>query len=88
MRQMTPNKKRRLAILERASSEWGCSCNVKWSFALTNESQMKWLVKKGYIAFKRTNHSSRLGGKTVTVALITDEGRKYLEKQRPLGPIG
>lgn len=80
MKPLTPNKARRLAILERAWAGY-CSCNVRYAFALTDEPQMKWLVRKGYIVFERSG-SLRWSGKTVTMARITEDGVKYLEKEK------
>lgn len=75
MKPATPNKLRRIAILERALAGI-CACNVKWSFALTDEPQMKWLIKKGYIKLVRSPYVGMR--KTVTMAEITDDGRHYL----------
>jgi hypothetical protein len=78
---ITPNKARRLAILERALNNV-CALNVKWCFALSTEPNMKYLLKKKYVILKRHASSQRLGGKGVTKAEITKAGREYLEKNR------
>ena len=77
------NKQRRIKILLSASEPYGCLCNAARCSALTNEPNMKWLLKKGFVVIKRElaygwfNHYSRFSR-----AYITEEGKQFLKKQK------
>jgi hypothetical protein len=74
------HKERRLQILEVADRVYGCLCNAEWCQALTNEPDMKWLVRRGMVELKRERYYG-WGSKPYTrftKAYITDRGREYL----------
>lgn len=75
------NKERRVAILKAASKQYGCVCNAARCEALTNESNMKWLLKRGFVEIKRQNTNGWFNNYgRISRAYITEDGRKFLEK--------
>ena len=75
---MSNSLKRRLAILDRAASNFGCLVNAKWCFALVQEPAMKQLLKRGLVTLTR----ECVGSSNRTFAKITPEGRKYVAESR------
>ena len=76
------NKQRRLDILKAASHSYGAWVDCARCDALSNEPNMKWLLKREYVYLKRVSSVGWMNRKYVryTRAFITEKGKLFLEK--------